>query len=260
MVDTRRDGTNDESVKNQNEVTLFSSFVPIKQLKETRVSVPGTLVTTDGDDLSALLAYGEDVCIVAEVPVEAAANTVFTVVGTDQDDAPLTGEGTMPPNVPKGAAVDIIPSVLSGRRYKTITSIAIGGGEGVAGDKYELMTIPLEATFTLIGFDTGFSIETGAITKPIPKKFDPADHHKRIRPENTFRASALYLHNQEGLSKIKGREVTIKAEVSPDGGGVISETIFLSKTQVSAPTTVPADGGDGTVAAEGVFSRDIIFS
>lgn len=252
---TVRNGLSTRSVKNQLEGVLSYSFLPVKHIATGDVTAVSTVTFSAGDD--ALETYGEDLVLRAASPITAGSGSAYTITGTDADGGgALTGTATVPANVPAGQSIDVVPSI-SEHKFATVTGIAVVGG--AAGDKVEVLAVPPSASFTLLEFFESIEITTGPYLRSIPNRYDPSDHKKRQRQENKVSISQLYQSHTRGLAKFEGREVTLLMQVEEDGGGVYSETIFLSNYDASTPISGPKEG-DMTVKSEGTFSRKIVFS
>lgn len=253
MAITARQELSTSSVKNQLEALVSYSFTAVKHIGTGSVSAVDTISWAAGDD--SLSEYGEDLVLRAAVPIEAAADATYTITGTDALDAALEGVGVMPANSPQGRSVDVTPDAPSDL-FKTVSSIAVSGG--VAGDKVEVMTVPLAATFTLLSYFESIEFPVGPYLRSIPDRYDTSDHKKRQRQENRITMSQLYQNHADGMARIEGREVTLMLQVEDDGGGSITETIFLSKADTSTPVNF-AKEADAVVRGEGAFSRKLVF-
>jgi len=253
MAITARHALSTATVKNQLEALVSYSFTAVKHIATGSVTAADTVTFADGDD--SLSEYGEDIVLRAAVPIEAAAVATYTITGTDAEDAALEGTAIMPANSPQGISIDVTPDAPADL-FKTVTDIAVSGG--VAGDKVEVMTVPLAATFTLLSYFESIEFPTGPYLRSIPDRYDPSDHKKRQRQDNTITMQQLYQSGDTGMAKIEGREVTLMLQVEDDGGGAVTETVFLSKADVSTPVSYAKDA-DAVVRGEGKFSRKLVF-
>jgi hypothetical protein len=130
------------------------------------------------------------------------------------------------------------------------------------GDYTVVAKIPDFTNATLICFDQGFNPTPGVTRKPIPRKFDPADHYVRQRPENSITLSDLYVSNWRGLQRIKGRRCTLFACVTPDGSGVFQEIQVYGNVLLNPKHMNSASDGNASIeiSMDGTFSFVAIFS
>lgn len=253
MPRTARHNLSTSSVKNQLEALVSYSESAVKVIGTGSVTAPSTITYTAGTDTIEAV-YGEDLVLRAAFPVQATADAVYTITGTQTDDSALTGAATMPANSPQGRSIDVTPTPSA--TFKTVTGMSVVGG--VAGDKVEILTVPADNTFSLLSYFEGIEINTGAYLRSIPNRYDPSDHKKRQRQENRITMSQLYQNHADGLAQVEGKEVTLMLQVEDDGGGSITETILLSNADVSTPVNFAKDA-DAVVRGEGSFSRKIVF-
>jgi hypothetical protein len=254
MAQVARQNLSTSSVKNQLEGLFSYSNTAVKHIGTGSVSAEDTVTWAAGDD--SIGVYGEDLVLRASFPVQADAAATYTITGTKiSDSGALTGEAVMPANSPQGRAVDVTPSETD--LFETVTDISVVGG--AAGDKVEVLTVPVPGSFTLLSFFESFEINTGPYLRSIPNRYDVSDHKKRQRQENTITASQLYTNHADGLAQIEGQDVTLMIQIEDDGGGSITETIMLSNSSLSTPLNMAKDA-DAIVNGEGEFSRKIVFT
>lgn len=253
MPITSRHGLGTSSVKNQLEALISYSNTAIKVLGAGRVTAADTIVWTAGDD--SIGAYGEDLVLRAAVPITADAAATYTIEGTKFGGGSMNGTAAMPANTPQGTAIDVTPA--ESEYFATITGMTLSGG--VAGDKVEVLTVPIAGSFNLLSYFESYEFNTGPYLRSIPNRYDPSDHKKRQRQENRITLSQLYQNHVDGLAKIEGREVTLMLQIEEDGGGSITETIMLSNADLSTPLNFAKDA-DAVISGEGVFSRAVVFS
>jgi hypothetical protein len=131
-----------------------------------------------------------------------------------------------------------------------------------AGDAVSVVSLPNPANDTLICYDNGFSANPGTTLRPVPRKFNPADHYVVQRIEGTINLGDMYVSAWEGLQRIMGRRVTIIQKISAGGNGLFSEIIYYGNVYV-APQAAnnPADGNASVeITAVGAFSFMARFS
>ncbi len=253
MPITPRQSLSTSSVKNQLEALVSFSNTAVKLLATGSVTALDTVTYAAGAD--SLSVYGEDLVLRAAVPTGALAGT-YTITGTDIGaSGAMTGEAIMPASSPQGQSIDVTPSLSE--FFETVTGIAVSGGTN--GDKVEILTVPVAASFTLLSYMESVEVNTGAYLRSIPNRYDSSDHKKRQRQENQITMSQLYQNHTDGLAQIEGSEVTLMLQIEDDGGGAITETIMLSAADVSTPVNLAKDA-DAIVRGEGLFSRKIVFS
>lgn len=133
----------------------------------------------------------------------------------------------------------------------------------VPGVQALLACLPNPADDHLICFDQSFEPSFGNTFRPIPRKFNAADHYVLQRSENTIRISDVYVSNFDGLNRLRGRPCTLIAKVYPNGGGAPSEVqyytnVILSVTPISTQSDSNASieiTGDGSFSFAAIFSK-----
>ena len=250
-------------VKNGLESILYYNLTKVQDVGRFLAESAGSGTYTANDGGTSFLngAYtlpstGENICVRANAKIESTSAIGVTIVGTDQNDAPMTGQATIGAQVSEGQAYEVVPTV-AGKRFKTITSVTISNG--VLGDGFQICVLPKAADNVEILYDEGFEANPGKEVKAIYHKFELA-HTKRTRGDKTMSISAKYTNNLEGIPKIHNREVSIVQEFHDDGGNSPSETIIIDKCRLSVPRSTPAEDGDVSIKAEGTYGRMFIFS
>lgn len=158
--------------------------------------------------------------------------------------------GILPAYAPPGQSAEATSTAIPG----TVTGAAVGDG-------VDVITLPHPAGDVLICFDQGFSAEAGDENRPIPRKFNPADHYVRQRPENTINLSDLLVCNLQGLARLRQRDCTLIGYFYPDGGAVASEIIYYTNVRLNIPKDVPEDANESVrVNATGTFRDELVFS
>lgn len=166
-----------------------------------------------------------------------------------------TAAGQIPAQSPVGTGAE-----YEGTYSTDIEDYSMSGG--AEGDSVDILLLPDPNDDVLICFDQGFTANVGDTTRPIARKFNPADHFVRQRPENSISLSDFMISNWEGLRRINGREVTLVAKIYPDGGGVASEIQYFTNCRFNVPfNNVPAEGNDSIqIDADGVYNNVVVFS
>lgn len=91
------------------------------------------------------------------------------------------------------------------------------------GDVVANICLPDPADDVMICYDQGLECKPGVTFKAVPRKFNPADHYVRQRPENSITATDLLVSNTTGINRIAGRRVTIIVKIIPNGAGAPTE-------------------------------------
>lgn len=132
----------------------------------------------------------------------------------------------------------------------------------VAGDAVDIVCLGDPANDVLICYDQGFSFSPGLSSRPIPRKFNPADHYVRQRPENSLSLTDLFVSNWDGLQAIKGKTVSIIVKISPDGSGSYSEIQYYGGVRLNpVPINAPGDANESMeISMDGTFNFVAIFS
>jgi hypothetical protein len=192
---------------------------------------------------------------------------VIVVTGTDQLDAAASEEVVIPARAQIDQVV-LVPEPTSGQKWKTITSVLTKDPQPAnhsitLGTTIQLLMFPVDADFIapkgkIINFDNGFSWNKGSTSRAVPNKFNPVDHYKRIRGENTIGITQLYTLDEDSLQFLRDRDVTIKAEIHEDGSAEIAETHYFSFVRLNTPISAGGDGADVSQDADGNFRQHFV--
>jgi hypothetical protein len=193
---------------------------------------------------------------------------VLEIIGTDALDAAATEEITIPARTQVDQGI-VVPEPTSTEKWKTVTSLLVKNPQpafhGITeGVKFKLLITPQDADFTSVGkgglikYDNGFGWNKGTTSRPIPLKFNPVDHWKRQRAENTINVSQFYTIFGGSLQYLRDRDVTIKVDIAIDGSAQISETYFFGLSRLNVPVAFGGDGADGTMDADGNFQSMLV--
>lgn len=125
-----------------------------------------------------------------------------------------------------------------------------------------LICLPNPANDVLICFDGGVEPNPGLEFRPVPRKYNPADHYVRQRMEGSLRITDMFVSNWVGVERIRGRRCTIIVKIFPSGGGAPSEIQYYSNVLLSVPPVSSGNDGNANieVTGEGSFSLYAIFS
>lgn len=164
------------------------------------------------------------------------------------------GGKTFPDSPPVGAALEI---TVAGDAPEDLT---LTGGD--IGDTVEIFCMPNPDNDVLICYDQGFSADEGDTRKPIPRKLNPADHYVIQRGDSTLTLSDLFVNNWVGVSRLKGRQVTLIRRMIPNGGGApVQIDYFTNVMFTKLPQQLPADSNESvTVDAEANFNKALAFA
>lgn len=165
------------------------------------------------------------------------------------------GSRVFPAQSPLGTAEEV--QVLAST---DITDFTFTGG--TVGDTVDILCMPNPDDDVLVCFDVGFQATVGQANKPIPRKFLPADHFVRQRPENSLSISDLLVGHWNGLQRINGIDVTLIVKIFPDGGSAPSEIQYYLGCRLSVPPMNEGNDGNASIeiGATGTFNWAAIFS
>lgn len=253
---TFKDGNATEVVKLQLESVLSYNLGTIEDVGKFAVSEPGSGTFTEDDEYD-LPATGADLVVRANTNIKSELDIGVTIVGTDEDDAPMTGDCTIEKLCAEGQSYDVRPS-NTGKKWKTVTEVIVSNG--VAGDGFDLSVLPLEANDVEIGFDQGLQTNPGNQVKPMYRKFE-LDHNKRIRGDKKLTLGQFYTNNLTGLARINNRDVVIIQRFKDDGGNLATEIRYFDICRLGISVESPsADDGEVKANGEGNYGRAYIFS
>ena len=155
--------------------------------------------------------------------------------------------GNQSPTVPAGMAVDV-----NGAGNKATNQIAsvnsivsVVGGD--VGNKFKLVAMPDDSTFSRVGFVTTAGLKLPVSTSvAIPDGLDGSAAIKRGRSEaGTLQAKAGYIDYMNGLARVNGLFVTAKIETWKDER-VLTERTYIDRWKAMANP----DRGDGNTVVE----------
>jgi hypothetical protein len=205
-----------------------------------------TFDTVDGDEL----------VVRASAAIRSTTDIVVTVTGTKFGGGAINATVTIPALSPEGASFDLRNAAEE--NWASITAVTFTGG--VIGDGFEIHSLPADSTFVDMDFVESAKFDVGGTVKPVPKHYEPVDHNKRIRGENTLTMSELYGNNEAGLARIKNRDVLLRVRVHTDGAAVASETRYYSTCRTTVPINMPSNDEFVMVEAQGRFGKEFVFS
>ncbi len=265
------------SVKNQNEFLLFYTFREIGVIGHLNIDTNGTTVDDYTDLVNSMTqenqtalsggTYGNTLYLNVEARAVGAEPMVIVVSGTDQLDAAASEEVVIPARTQVDQTI-LVSDPTSGQKWKTITSVLVKDPQPAnhnitLGTTLQLIIFPIDSDFIapkgkIINFDNGFSWNKGSTSRAIPNKFNPVDHYKRIRGENSISITQLYTLDEDSLQFLRDRDVTIKAEIHEDGSAEITETHYFSFVRLNTPMSAGGDGADVSQDADGNFRQHFV--
>lgn len=143
--------------------------------------------------------------------------------------------------------------------YAADVSAVTATGEG---DIIATVCLPDPANDVLICYDQGIEASPGLSFKPIPRKFQSADHYVRQRAENTLTLNDLLVCSTKGLQRVSGRLCTIIVKIVPNGAGVPCEIQYYGGVLFSPKPMNSGQDGNASVSIsmQSVFNFCAIFS
>jgi hypothetical protein len=264
------------TVKNQNEFLLYYTFREIGVIGLLSIDDDGK----DAEDYESKIAamtqenqdalggnYGSNLYVSMNAKAQGNKPVVLEVKGTDEADAEATVEVTIPARTQISQCIKIDDPAVD-KKWKTITSILVKSTqptdhEATEGTQFQLLILPLKNDFIadnkggLINFDNSFSWSMGSTSRAVPNKFNPVDHYKRQRGENTINISQAYTVFGRSLEYLRDREFTLLAEGHENGSSKIFERRYFSHSLLTnVPNSAGSDGADLSMDADGIF-RDM---
>lgn len=232
------------------------NFDPIKDVGKFVFSEAGSGTYTADPDFTHDTVVGNDFVIRASNPIKSTSDIGVTINGTKPGGGAIVGNATIKKNVPEGQSYSVV--VSGSFKFASITSVACSNG--LFGDGFEVLVLPAEANDVPIKYLEGINPSEGTTVKPVYDHYDK-DHDKRIRGENRLTLTALYIKNDEGLSRIKNRDVVLRIDTKDDGQPGITEVVYYDKCRLGVSVETPSAPDDHIRdRAEGSFGRRLAFS
>lgn len=190
------------------------------------------------------------------------ANIVITVTGTDQDGTSLTGTATISPPgyarvtekvFPVGYGVDVVPAT-DGKKFKTITGLAVTCAAGAKGGKVTLFGLPSWSSFTQIGCKTEFDFDTKSrVPKSIACGMDGTAFTKLGRSEEAkFSFKTKLIGHGDGATRYDGVRATWAVQTTKEGR-VVTDRTFLLGAIAKVKQTLPDGDSEAMADGSGVF-------
>lgn len=221
--------------------------------------------TADGlalaDAPQELLVCVDDGCDAGQVDV------VVTVTGQDQNSAALTGTATI--KVPAYAAMadrvfprwygaEVIPTA-DGRKFKSITGVAVVCSATMAGTKLRVFGVPSLATYKLLSGKTQMDYNS-KVPMPVSVQIG-RDKSRFVKsgeiPEGSMNVTSKEPTVVDGLSRVNGRRVTgLLKEVKEDK--LPTMHTFLLGLILTANPTVPESAEPVTLSATAIYEAMVM--
>ncbi len=194
---------------------------------------------------------------VATPPSGFVAARAIVAIGANDFDLSIQGDDFVMPGLsPVSNGIEIEDATLS----EPIDAGDITINDGNEGDSVEIIALPHPDNDVLLCYDQGLNAEIQDEFRAIPRKFVTADHYVRQRPSNTISLAEFFVCNLQGLSLLRGRDVTIIAKFYPDGGAVPSQIDYFTGVRLNVPREIPQEANDSVqVNASGSFKQFISF-
>ena len=130
------------------------------------------------------------------------------------------------------------------------------------GDSADVLWLPNPGNDFLICYDQSFSPSFGQMFRPVPRKYNTADHYVRQRFEGTLSLSDIFVSNYDGIQRLRGIPCTIIVKISSGGTGVWSEIHYYNNVLITGPAMNTQSDGNSSIeiSAQGSFSSCAIFA
>ena len=250
-----RDGLCDSTRKVGVEQYYAYCLTDARKVGDVPITAAGTGTWAEEDDF-VWAGAGEELVVRANCAINADTAIAITVAGTKVGGGAISATVTIPAGSPEGASFDLRDAAED--KWASITGVTFTGGAN--GDGFDIYAFPADSLFTDMDFVESAKFDVGGTVKAVPKHYEPVDHNKRIRGENSLTITELYGNNEAGLSKIKNRDVLLRVRVHTDGAAVASESRYYSTCRTTVPINMPSNDEFVTVEAQGRFGKEFVFS
>lgn len=210
----------------------------------------------------ALAARPSELVVVLENGRVTSGNVAVHVVGTDQNDAALSGNavldfpawcGVADSAFPTGMAAEVI--VPAGRMFKTITGVTVTGAPVAAKDaRLIVLGMPDIASYERVGCTTSKEIETPSrVGRPIACEMQGS----AFTAAGRSRPGALTISAKDlgpgSLSRFDGIRTTVQIRVQHES--VEARRYFMTGHFVSVRHSAPDGEEEATLSSQGPFER-----
>lgn len=219
--------------------------------------------TTSVAGAGALAARPSELLIKLEEELSADAAMVIGVVGTDENDAVLSGSARFAPPAyaqeqsfvfPAGTAREVV--VTGNKKFKTITSIVptsipVSAKYG----RLSLFGMPPMDSFVLVGCRTNLSYatETRHAVAVACGGDDSAFVKPGQKPQREVSVTVKVPSLSDGLARYDGKSNIVLLAVSEKEGRVVTDHEFLIGVTLSARRTDPEASEPSTLEATGIY-------
>ncbi|PIU55622.1 MAG: hypothetical protein COS89_06950 [Deltaproteobacteria bacterium CG07_land_8_20_14_0_80_38_7] len=184
-----------------------------------------------------------------------------TLTGLDNSATPVsvTGTATLGAGVssPIGKLSEFVfTPPLGTKKITSVTAVTIDSIKyGAFGDCVEIIVLPETTDFQVCVLKTNFTFSLPMAERAIAVGYDPANHYKRTRAEQTWSmdTKATYYGDITQPLSYVGRDITLKIARDPAGSGVIIEETYLGGRIMAASKTSP-ETDDVSVSLSGTYS------
>lgn len=215
----------------------------------------GTATYTADEDTPDLGAAGKDLIVRCTTPIGSESDMVITITGKDKDGAAQTGTCTITARSAEDTSRYVTPS--NGKKWESVS--AVSATNGVYGDGFEVLAIPDYADDVEIGSVQSVETDPGQNLKTIYDHYDKLCD-KKIRAEKKLTITASYRNIMRGLSRITGREVTMRVDIRDNGQAAPTETWLIQKCRDWTKVKVQAGEGEAEETWNPSYTKRCVFS
>jgi len=247
------------------EKKLWISDEPVIEVGEIAWVTDGSGVYT-ADQINTIPATGYDLQLKVDGELQSDTSVVVTIVGTDQDDAAVTGTATL--SYPKwssnktydyveGISCDVVPTV-STQKFKTISSISVSGGK--KWGKVKLFNLPTAASWQYVDFIRSVEPTIGTYpAHPVPDGLDGAKDVTRGRSDPSgVRVTCNNRGMVDGIQRYAGRQICIRQEIKKQGK-VLTERHVFGNVIIAADSNFPDGDEESMQTAAGMMEDAFLF-
>jgi len=198
------------------------------------VTAASVITFTDGTD--PITVSVETTAYVVPMTNIGAASITVVLTGSTTVGATTKGSTTITPYAGIDQAFAV--AVSGNATWRTVTAVSIAGG--TAGEAFEVIFFT-QSSWTLLNWVSNVNLPDLIASRPIPLKWDPANHYKRIRTTGEITFDINVESWLTGIGAITGRNAMLKMTNKADGRGSVLETWMISMFRANAPMSHPGD-------------------
>ena len=212
---------------------------------------------------AALVARPSEVLLKCEEELRSAASLIIGVVGTDQNDAALSGTCTFAPpayaqdtnNIfPAGSSREVV--VASGKKFKTITAyVPTQLGALALGGKFSVFGMPDLSTYNLVGCRVTLDY-TPEVREPMHVACggdDSAYVKPGQKPKRDVSVTVKLPTLSDGLARYNGLSNLVGLAVSDKEDKLVTDHEFLIGLILTGKYANPEASEPSTLAATGIY-------